>query len=65
MLHGKPLLENASMRDLGDGDGSYVADVLGRTMLLPTDMEELKNIRMQEVFLSAKRYLGMVGLLKP
>ena len=53
------------MRDLGDGDGGYVADALGRTMLLPTDMEELKNMRMQEVFLSAKRYLGMVGLLKP
>ena len=41
-----------------------MADVLGRTMLLPTDMEELKNMRMQEVFLSAKRYLGMVRLLK-
>ncbi|XP_050246551.1 uncharacterized protein LOC126694357 [Quercus robur] len=28
-------------------------------MLLPTDVEELKNMRMQKVFLSAKRYLGM------
>ena len=63
MLHGEPLLENASMRNLEDGDGGYVADALGRTMLLPTDMEELKNMRMQEVFLSAKRYLGMVRLL--
>ena len=53
------------MRDLRDGDGGYVADALGRTMLLPIDMEELKNMRMQEVFLSAKRYLGMVRLLKP
>ena len=65
MLHEEPLLETASMRHLGDGDGSYVADALGRTMLLPTDVEELKNIRMQEVFLSVKRYLGMVRLLKP
>ena len=65
MLHGEPLLENASMRDLGDGDGGYVTDTLGRTMLLPTNVEELKNMRMQEVFLSAKRYLGMVRLLKP
>ena len=64
MLHGEPLLENASMRNLGDGDGGYVADALGRTMLLPIDMEELKNMRMQEVFLSTKRYLGMVRLLK-
>ena len=52
------------MRDLGDGDGGYVADALERAMLLPTDMEELKNMRIQEVFLSAKRYLGMVRLLK-
>ena len=65
MLHGEPLLENASMRNLGDGEGGYVADALGKTMLLPTDMEELKNMRMQEVFLSTKRYLGMVRLLKP
>ena len=53
------------MRDFGDGDGGYMADALGRTMLIPTDMEELKNMRIQEIFLSAKRYLGMVRLLKP
>ena len=64
MLHGEPLLEDASMRNLGDNEGGYVADALGRTLLLPTDMEELKNMRMQEVFLSAKRYLGMVRLLR-
>ena len=65
MLHGGPLLETASMRDLRDGEGGYVADALGRTMLLPTDVDELKNMRMQEVFLSTKRYLDMVRLLKP
>ena len=53
------------MRNLGDGEGGYVADALGRTLLLPADMEELKNMRMQEVFLSVKRYLGMARLLKP
>ena len=65
MLHGGPLLETASMRDLGDGEGGYVVDALRRTMLLPTDVDELKKMRMQEVFLSTKRYLGMVRLLKP
>ena len=65
MLHGEPLLETTSMRDLGDGDGGYVADALRRTLLLPTDVDELKNMRIQEVFLSVKRYLGMVRLLKP
>ncbi|XP_050290106.1 uncharacterized protein LOC126728300 [Quercus robur] len=43
------------MRDLGDSDGSYVADALGRTMLLPTDMEELKNMRMQEAIQATYR----------
>ena len=60
MLHGGPLLETTSLRDLGDGEGGYVADALGRTMLLPKDVEELRKMRMQEVFLSTKRYLGMV-----
>ena len=64
MLHGSPLLETTSMRDLGDGEGGYVADALGRTMLLPTDMDELRKMRTQEVFLSAKRYLGMVRFLE-
>ena len=64
MLHGGPLLETASMRDLGDGEGGYVVDALGRTMLLPTDMDELRKMRTQEVFLSAKRYLGMVSFLE-
>ena len=64
MLHGEPLLEDASMRNLGDGKSSYVADTLKKALLLPTDMEELKNMRMQEVALGVKRYLGMVRLLK-
>ena len=64
MLHRGPLLETASMRDLGDGEGGYVADALGRAMLFPTDMDGLKKMRMQEVFLSTKRYLGIVRLLK-
>ena len=63
MLHGELLLEDASMRNLGDGEGGYVADALERALLLPTDMGELKNMRMQEVALSVKRYLGMVRLL--
>jgi len=65
MLRGEPFLEDASMRNLGDCKGTYVADALESVLLLPTDMEELKNIRMQEVALSEKRYLGMVRLLKP
>ena len=46
MLHGEPLLEDTSIRNLRDGEGGYVADALERALLLPTDMEELKNMRM-------------------
>ena len=46
MLHRGPLLETASIRDLGDGEGGYVANALGRTMLLPTDVDGLKKMRM-------------------
>ena len=58
-------MEDASIRNLGDGEGAYVADALERALLLPTDMNELKSTRMQEVVLSMKRYLGMVRLLIP
>ena len=46
-----------------EGEGTYVADVLERSLLLPANMAELGNLRRQEVFLSIKRYLGMVRLL--
>ena len=56
-------MEDASMRSFRDGEGAYVANALERTLLLSIDMTELKNMRMQEVFLNMKRYLGMVRLL--
>ena len=56
-------MDNASLRDFRMGEGAYVADALERSLLLPTDMVELGNLRRQEVFLSVKRYLGMVRLL--
>ena len=62
MLHGEPLMDNAFLRDFQKGEGTYVADALERSLLLPVDMAELKNLRRQEVFLSMKRYLGMVRL---
>ena len=56
-------MEDAFLRDFRGDEGAYVADALERTLLLPTDMKELKNMRRQEVFLSMKRYLAMVRLL--
>ena len=62
MLHGEPLMDSASLRDFRGGEGAYVADALERSLLLPTDMAELGGLRRQEIFLSIKRYLGMVRL---
>ena len=56
-------MDNASLRDILGGEGAYVADALERSLLLPADMAELGNLRRQEVFLSIKRFLGMVILL--
>ena len=56
-------MDDASLRDFQGGEGSYVANALERTLLLPTDMDELKGLRRQEVFLNIKRYLGMVRFL--
>ena len=63
MLHGEPLMDNATLSSFRGGEGTYVANTLERTLLLPTDMVELGNLRRQEVFLSIKRYLGMVRFL--
>ena len=59
MLYGEPLMDNASLRDFNKGEGTYVADALERSLLLPADMANLKNLRRQELFLSMKRYIGM------
>ena len=62
MLHGKPLIDNTSLRDFRGGEGAYVADALEKSLLLPTDIAEFRGLRRQEVFLSIKRYLGMIRL---
>ena len=63
MLHGEPLRDNTSLRDFNKGKGTYVADAVERSLLLPVDMEDLRNLRSKELFLSMKRYLGMVRSL--
>ena len=60
MLGGEPLIDDASIRDFNGGIGCHVALALEQTLLLPKDMVELRDLRKNEVFLNAKRYLGMV-----
>ena len=56
-------MDNTSLRDFRGGEGTYVADALKRSLLLPVDMAELGKLRRQEVLLNIKRYLDMVRLL--
>ena len=60
MLGGESLMDDASIRDFNGGIGCHVALALEQTLLLPKDMVELRGLRKNEVFLNAKRYLGMV-----
>ena len=53
-------MDDASFRDFNKGKGTYVADTLERSLLLLADMADMKNLKRQELFLSMKRYLGMV-----
>ena len=63
MLGGEPLTDDASIRDYNRGIGCHVALVLEETLLLPKDMVELGGLRRNEVFLQAKRCLGMVCIV--
>ena len=63
MLHREPLTKNASLRDFNKDEGTYVANAVERSLLLPVDIEDLKNLRSKELFLIMKRYLGMVRSL--
>ena len=62
MLGGKPLTDNASIKDFNGGIGCHVALVLEETLLLPRDMVELRGLKRNEVFLHTKRFLGMVRI---
>ena len=60
MLGGEPLTDDASIRDYNEGIGCHVVSTLEETLLLPKDMVEPRGLRRNEVFLQAKRSLGMV-----
>ena len=60
MLGGEPLTDDALIRDYNGSVGCQVVSALEETLLLPRDMIELRGLRRNEVFLQAKRSLGMV-----
>ena len=65
MLGGEPLIDDASIRNYNGGIGCHVASILEETLLLPKNMVELRGLRRNEVFLQAKRFLGMICIFPP
>ena len=65
MLGVEPLTHDSSIRDYNGGIGCHMASVLEETLLLPKDMVELRGLRRNEVFLQAKRFLGMECIFLP
>ena len=38
-------MDDASLKDFNKGEGTYLADALERSLLLPADMADLKNLK--------------------
>ena len=60
MHAGEPLRDDASIRDFNGGIGCHVDSAIEETLLLPSDMAVIKNVRKNELILNNKRYLGLV-----
>lgn len=58
-----PLQKDASIRNFDGGKASYMANAVEQTLLLPKDMDELRNLKKHELFLSVKRDLTLVRFL--
>ena len=57
------LREDASIRDFDGGRAGYIANAVEQALLLPKDMDELRNLKKHELFLSVKRNLTLVRFL--
>ena len=57
---GDPLTFEATLIDAQKGRSELVSKCLEQALLLPQDMQELKDMRKREVFFSLKRDLAKV-----
>ena len=60
VLDGAPLSSSYSIWEFQQGRAGYVVYSMKQALLLLWDMEELKNLKKHEVFLTLKRDLAMV-----
>ena len=59
-LDGATVPWSSSIREFWRGYAHYVAEALEQPLLLPKDMEALKNMRQHDIFMSLKRDLALV-----
>lgn len=52
---------NASVREFQRGHSAYVAEALEQPFLLPKDMDAVRKLKQQDLFMSLKRDLAMVS----
>jgi len=64
-LDDSPLREDASISDFDSGRAGYIANTVEQALLLPRDMDELRNLKKHELFLSVKKDLALVKFPYP
>ena len=52
---------NASVREFQRGHSAYIAEALEQPLLLPKDIDVVRKMRQQDLFMSLKRDLAMVS----
>ena len=60
-LDGAPISWDATMWESQRGQASFLAEALQQPLLLPHDMEGLRNTRQPDLFMSLKRDMAMVN----
>ena len=60
-MDGAAIPYNASIWDVSRGHANYLAQALQQPLLLPRDMESIRQTRQSDLFMSLKRDLAMVN----
>ena len=62
-VDGTPIPWNASIQEFQRGRAGYIAKGMEQPLLIPKDMEAYKRFKQNDIFMSIKRDLAMVGKL--
>ena len=60
-IDGAPISWDATIWESQRGQATYLTEALQQPLLLPRDMDGLRNTRQPELFMSLKRDLAMVS----